>query len=114
MITRSKAGIFKPKLLFSIVHQEPSSVSLALANPLWKQAMTDGFQALLCNQSWSLVPPSNAQRVVHCKWVFRTKLKADGSLDKYKARLVAKGFQQTPGVDSLKLSVRLLKHQLFA
>ena len=37
--------------------------------------------------------------MVQCKWVFRTKLKADGSLDKYKARLVAKGFQQTPGVD---------------
>ena len=31
--------------------------------------------------------------------MFRTKLKADGSLDKYKARLVAKGFQRTPGVD---------------
>ena len=31
--------------------------------------------------------------------MFRTKLKVDGSLDKYKARLVAKGFQQTPGVD---------------
>ena len=99
MITRSKAGTFKPKLLFSTVHQELSSVSLALANPLWKQAMTDEFQALLHNQTWSLVPPSSAQRVVQCKWVFRTKLKADGSLDKHKARLVAKGFQQTPGVD---------------
>ena len=37
--------------------------------------------------------------MVQCNWVFRTKLKVDGSLDKYKARLVAKGFQQTPGVD---------------
>ena len=31
--------------------------------------------------------------------MFRTKFKADGTLDKYKARLVAKGFQQTPGLD---------------
>ena len=99
MITRSKAGTFKPKILFSTVHQEPSSVSLALANPLWKQAMADEFQALLRNQTWSLVPLSSAQHVVQCKWVFRTKLKADGSLNKHKARLVAKGFQQTPGVD---------------
>ena len=30
---------------------------------------------------------------------FRTKFKANGSLDKYKERLVAKGFQQIPGVD---------------
>ena len=99
MITLSKAGIFKPKLLFSTVHQEPSSVALARANPLWKQAMTDEFQALLCNQTWSLVPPSSAQRVVQCKWAFQTKLMADVSLDKHKARLVANGFQQTHGVD---------------
>ena len=72
---------------------------LARANPLWKQAMNDEFQALLRNQTWSLVPPSSVQSVVQCKWVFRTKLKVDGLLDKYKARLVAKGFQQTPGVD---------------
>ena len=61
--------------------------------------MTDEFQALLRNQTWSLVPPSSAQHVVQFKWLFRTKLKADGSLDKHKDRLVAKGFQQTPGVD---------------
>ena len=99
MITRSRAGIFKSKLFSSIVHQEPSSVPLALADPLWKQTMNDEFQVLLRNQTWSLVPPSSAQCVVQCKWMFRTKLKANGSLDKYKARLVAKGFQQTPGVD---------------
>ena len=99
MITLSKAGTFKPKILFPTVHQEPSRVSLALANPLWKQAMTDEFQALLCNQTWNLVPPSSAQRVVQCKWVFQTKLMANVSLDKHKARLVAKGFQQTPDVD---------------
>ena len=29
---------------------------------------------------------------------FRTKVKADATLDLYKARLVAKGFQHTPGV----------------
>ena len=37
--------------------------------------------------------------VVANKWVFRVKLKEDGSVDRYKARLVAKGFQQTPGLD---------------
>ena len=45
------------------------------------------------------VPNTDVPRVVQCKWVFRTKFKADGSLDKYKARLVAKGFQQTTGME---------------
>ena len=31
--------------------------------------------------------------------MFRTKFRADGSLEKYKARLVAKGFQQNPRLD---------------
>ena len=34
-----------------------------------------------------------------CKWIFKKKLKYDGSIDKYKARLVAKGFKQKEGLD---------------
>ena len=33
------------------------------------------------------------------KWVFRTKLNADGSVNKHKARLVVKGYAQIFGVD---------------
>ena len=32
-------------------------------------------------------------------WVFKTKLKADGSIQRLKARLTAKGFTQVPGSD---------------
>ena len=33
------------------------------------------------------------------KWIFKGKLKADGSIDKYSARLVVKGYKQKGGVD---------------
>ena len=34
-----------------------------------------------------------------CKYVFKTKFKPDGSIEKYKVRLVAQGFLQQEGVD---------------
>jgi hypothetical protein len=37
--------------------------------------------------------------VVTGKWIFRHKLQADGTLDRYKARWVLRGFTQRPGLD---------------
>ncbi|MCI59429.1 hypothetical protein A2U01_0080684 [Trifolium medium] len=45
------------------------------------------------------MPPH--KRAIGCKWVFKLKLHADGSVEIYKARLVAKGFTQTEGIDYL-------------
>jgi hypothetical protein len=36
---------------------------------------------------------------VGCKWVFKKKLRPDGTIEKYKARLVAKGYIQREGED---------------
>jgi hypothetical protein len=57
------------------------------------------FDALLCNNIWTLVPSTCNMNIVGCKWVFRLKCKADGSIDRHKVRLVAKGFHQQPSVD---------------
>ncbi|CAL9001991.1 unnamed protein product, partial [Prunus brigantina] len=37
--------------------------------------------------------------VIGVKWVYKTKLNLDGSIQKNKARLVAKGYAQKPGID---------------
>ncbi|GKB77201.1 zinc finger, CCHC-type containing protein [Tanacetum coccineum] len=34
-----------------------------------------------------------------CKWIFKRKMKVDGTIDKFKARLVIQGFRQNEGID---------------
>ena len=57
------------------------------------------YSTLVHNGTWRLVPKTEGIHIVQNKWIFKTKLKADGSLYKFKARLVSKGFQQHTGVD---------------
>ena len=61
--------------------------------------MDKEYDALLKNQIWHLVPPQQGKNVIDCKWVYKLKKKADGTIDRYKARLVAKGFRQRYGID---------------
>lgn len=61
--------------------------------------MSSEFNALLSNQTWSLVSLPPGRRAVGSKWVFRIKRNSDGLVDCYKARLVAKGFNQQGGFD---------------
>jgi histone deacetylase 1/2 len=57
------------------------------------------YQALMKNKTWRLAPRPKGKNVVGCKWVYKIKRKADGTVDRYKARLVAKGFKQQYGID---------------
>ena len=102
MITRSKAGIFKPKLFQTSVQLQyslPNNTSEALKEPKWRRAMEDEYNALMKNKTWTLIPNSQNYKLVGKKWVYRVKENPDGTINKFKARPVAKGFLQTPGVD---------------
>ncbi|KAK1601808.1 hypothetical protein QYE76_048279 [Lolium multiflorum] len=51
------------------------------------------------NRTWKLVPPVSGVNLIDSRWVFKMKLHADGSIERYKARLVAKGYKQRYGLD---------------
>ncbi|PKI70551.1 hypothetical protein CRG98_009056 [Punica granatum] len=119
MVTRSKDGTLRPPRFTISRHPPAFSVSAALQEPqtfaqarkhcAWREAMKEEYLALLQNHTRDLVPPSSAQNMVGCKWVYRIKQKADGTIDHYKARLVAKGFNQREGVDYLETFSPVIK-----
>lgn len=54
----------------------------------------------MSNNTWELVDlPRGRKPAISSKWIFKKKLKPDGSIDKYKARLVVRGFTQREGID---------------
>jgi hypothetical protein len=83
----------------SQIDSEPTCFTNASKHSEWRIAMSEEITALIKNGTWDLVSYKPSMNVVGCKWIFKIKRKADGSIEKYKARLVAKGFHQQPGID---------------
>ena len=78
---------------------EPKSYSEAVKDPKWQNATAEEIAALESNQTWTITSLPPHKKTIGCKWVYRIKFKADGTVEKYKARLVAKGFTQQEGLD---------------
>ena len=51
------------------------------------------------NGTWQLEERPENGKVLGVKWVYRTKLNPNGSINKLKARLVVKGYFQQHGID---------------
>ena len=49
------------------------------------------------NKVWELAKLPKGKKTIGCKWVYKRKTDADGSLERYKARLVVKGYSQQMG-----------------
>lgn len=99
------AKLVKPTNLYAAIVSstntvlEPCTVKTAPKSPERFRAMQEEIIALHENATWVLVPRPNNDNVVGSKWVFRTKFKEDGSLDRYKVCLVAKEYMQVEGLD---------------
>ena len=59
---------------------------------VWIAAMKEELAMIDKNQTWMLVDRPIHKKVIRMKWIFKTKLNADGKINKHKARLVVKGY----------------------
>lgn len=116
MLTRSMHGIIKPNPKYALtitisltIPYEPRNFKAALSLSGWKAAMEEELMALHKNETWKLVPRTHDMHVIGSKWVFKSKLKPNGTLDRLKAQLVAKGYHQIDGIDYIETFSLVIK-----
>ena len=85
-----------------MLEAEPQTYKEAVSStegPLWKEAIKSEIDSILQNHTWELVDLPPGIKLLGSKWIFKRKMKTDGTIDKYKARLVIKGYRQREGLD---------------
>jgi hypothetical protein len=71
----------------------------SLDGDLRKEAVQSEMNSIMSNGTWEVVDRPYGCKPVGCKWVFKNKLRPDGTIEKYKVRLVAKCYTQKEGED---------------
>ena len=60
--------------------RELETFSEAAKDPRWIEAMDVEMQALYKNEKWDLVPISPRIKAIGCRWIYKVKYNADGSV----------------------------------
>ncbi|KAL0326543.1 UNVERIFIED_CONTAM: putative mitochondrial protein [Sesamum angustifolium] len=82
-----------PSFLVEAV-QEPKSFIEDNKHKHWREVMTKEIEAFEKNYTWDLAELPTSKKAIGSRWVYKVKLKQDGTINRYKARLVAKGYTQ--------------------
>lgn len=80
-------------------NNDPVFYKDAVQQDCWVAAMNSEIEALELNQTWEIVELPPGKVSIGCRWLYRTKYNADGSIEKHKSRLVALGCKQVYGED---------------
>jgi hypothetical protein len=51
----------------------------------WQAVVDLELHTLRSNQTWMAMPKPKTAKPLHSKWVFKTKLDADGKIERFKA-----------------------------
>ncbi|GKC10875.1 zinc finger, CCHC-type containing protein [Tanacetum coccineum] len=84
------------------IEEDPTTYNEAMQSrdaAFWKEAIDDEIGSIMENNTWVLSDLPPGCKPLCCKWIFKRKMKVDGTIDKFKARLVIQGFRQKEGID---------------
>ena len=83
------------------IEDVPKNFKDAMSRPdkdKWQEAHRNEMQSFLDNKVFKIVSKPKDVKTVRCRWVYKKKVSANGSI-KYKARLVACGYNQQYGIN---------------
>nr|GEU83500.1 zinc finger, CCHC-type [Tanacetum cinerariifolium] len=95
------SSIPRPKDIIPNV-EDPRTYNEAMQSrdaAFWKEAIDDEIGSIMENNTWVLSDLPPGCKPLGFKWIFKRKMKVDGTIDKFKARLVIQGFRQKEGID---------------
>lgn len=85
-----------------IVEDDPKTFEEAMKSQdvaFWKEAINDEMDSIMGNNTYVLTDLPPGCKPLGCKWIFKRKMRVDGTVEKFKARLVIQGFKQKSGID---------------
>jgi hypothetical protein len=86
-------------LVTTIRDIEPQTFAQAVDHQVWREAMVEEYDSIVRNDVWDVVLRPVGKSVVTSRWLYKTKIATDGSVEKHKAHFVARGFSQIEGVN---------------
>ncbi|KAL0310292.1 UNVERIFIED_CONTAM: hypothetical protein Scaly_2941900 [Sesamum calycinum] len=80
--------------------QEPKDFCEAQEKQEWREGYASKkLMRLERNKTWEISYLPQGKNAIGCRWIYKIKLRPDGTIERCKARLVAKGFSQVEGID---------------
>ncbi|GKE64808.1 zinc finger, CCHC-type containing protein, partial [Tanacetum coccineum] len=86
------------------IEEDPRTCNEAIQSrdsAFWKEAINDEIGSIMENNTWVLSDLPTGCKPLGCKWIFKRKIKVDGTIDKFKARLKGIGYLIGIGKPSL-------------
>ncbi|GJX06663.1 putative ribonuclease H-like domain-containing protein [Tanacetum coccineum] len=93
-VVQTRGKIQKASSVQQALVKEPRTISQALQDERWFEAMQEELLQFKLQKVWILVDLPYGKKVIDTKWVFRNKKDERSIVVKNKARLVAQGFRQ--------------------
>lgn len=90
-----------------LAHHDPVHFKQAILDYKWCNAMTEELKALELNGTWDMVDLPHGKKPIGCHWIYKTKLRADGTVERQKASLWLMVIDKDRGLTMLNILPQL-------